>query len=78
MNRCSPVETRKNLELAKNFASIGLDFVCVPVSGSSSKEQLVRIASEALEVLALAAEVEELKSNISMNENHIKEQANDQ
>ena len=59
MKRCSPVETRKNLEVAKNFASIGLDFVCVPVTMSNSKEQLTKIMCDAMELLSLEAEKEE-------------------
>ena len=56
MKKCSPVETRKNLESAKSYASIGLDFVCVPVISSGNKEHLVDMAVNALELLAIQAE----------------------
>lgn len=73
MNRCSPVETRKNLEVAKSYASIGLDFVCVPVINSGNKKQLQMMATNALELLALEAEKEERNSSIAINENHLKD-----
>ena len=73
MNRCSPVETRKNLEAAKNFASIGLDFVCIPVTRSNSKEQLTKIMCDAMELLSLEAEKEERHSSIAINEAHLKD-----
>ena len=63
MNRCSAPDTRMNLNAANALAKSGIDFVCVPVSCSNSKEQLIKIATQSLEVLALSVEVEELKAS---------------
>lgn len=59
MNRCSPVETRKNLESAKILASVGLDFVCIPVSDKWNKNELILQLCEAMEVLARQSEEDE-------------------
>lgn len=59
MNRCSSVETRKNLESAKRLASIGLDFVCIPVTELCGKDELILQLCEAMEVLAKQSEEDE-------------------
>ena len=63
MERCSPVETRNNLAIAKNYASIGLDFVCVPVINQESKKHLQRMAVSALESLAVQSEKDDRDSS---------------
>ena len=56
MNRCSAPETRKNLEAANQLASIGIDFVCIPVSKNASKDELIQQFGDAMELLANEAE----------------------
>lgn len=37
MNKCSPVEMRKNMETAEIYKRGGIDFVCVPVNGNKDE-----------------------------------------
>lgn len=41
IERCSPVEMRKNLEVVETLKSNGLDFVAIPVSSKFTKEVLI-------------------------------------
>jgi len=52
MDKCSPVEMRKNLEIVERYRAIGIDFVAVPVMDSSHKCQLIAQSNEVLEYLA--------------------------
>ena len=49
MNRCSPVEMRKNLELVDNLKLFGIDFVAIPVKDSSHKNSLMKLAKSTLD-----------------------------
>lgn len=40
MEKCSPVEIRKNLESVKAFEDAGIDFVAVPAKNQSHKNSL--------------------------------------
>ncbi len=51
MERCSPVEMRKNLEVVDKLRKFGLDFVAVPVRDDDHKNELIAQSSEALEYL---------------------------
>ena len=73
MNRCSADITRANIKAAKALASIGIDFVCIPVSSAANKKELVIQFGEAMELLALNSEKEDQDSNISMNEDFLKD-----
>lgn len=59
MEKCSPVETRKNLESARALSSIGVDFVCIPVSSIAGKNELIAQGNDALE--SILSEVEGTK-----------------
>jgi len=41
MNRCSPVEMRKNLEVVDTFKRNGIDFVAIPVIDKDHKNKLI-------------------------------------
>jgi predicted nuclease of restriction endonuclease-like (RecB) superfamily len=57
MSRCSADITRANIKAAQSLSSIGIDFVCIPVSSLASKKELVIQFCEAME--SLAADQEE-------------------
>ena len=46
--RCSPVEMRKNLEIAQLFKKYGIDFVAVPVRDQDHKTELIALCDEVL------------------------------
>ena len=73
MKRCSADITRANIKAAKALASIGIDFVCIPVSSATNKKELAVQFCEAMELLALDAEKEDRDSNISINEAHLRD-----
>jgi hypothetical protein len=56
MQKCSPVEARKNLESARALSAIGVDFVCIPVSSMAGKNELISQGNEALESILSEAE----------------------
>jgi hypothetical protein len=41
MSKCSPVESRKNLEVATMYVKYGIDFVAVPVRDQEHKNKLL-------------------------------------
>ncbi len=41
MERCSPVEMRKNLETVDEFRKSGVDFVAIPVKNDDHKKELL-------------------------------------
>ena len=41
MNKCSPVDMRKNLEAVEVLRKAGIDFVPVPVTDNQSKNSLL-------------------------------------
>jgi len=49
--RCSPVEMRKNLEIADLFKKYGIDFVAVPVRNQDHKNELIALCDEVLDQL---------------------------
>lgn len=51
MERCSPVEMRKNLEMVEQFKKAGIDFVAIPARDMDHKNQLVNQGRKILEEL---------------------------
>lgn len=52
IERCSPVEMRKNLQVVEQFKQLGIDFVAIPVRDNDHKKALVALSIEVLEELA--------------------------
>ena len=42
MEKCSPVEMRKNMEVAELFKRTGIDFVPMPARNSEHKQELIK------------------------------------
>ena len=59
MERCSPVEMRKNLELVAEFTKVGIDFVAIPVKSKGHKKQLIQLLDETLEEISEKATIDE-------------------
>ncbi len=51
MERCNPVEMRKNLEAVEIFKKYGIDFVAVPVRSLTHKYELVTLTNKILKEL---------------------------
>lgn len=49
MDKCSPVEMRKNLEVVEQFKRVGIDFVAVPVMNESHKNEMIAMGNEIFE-----------------------------
>ncbi len=56
MNKCSPVEMRKNLEVVDTFKKHGIDFVAVPVMDSDHKNKLIAQSHKIFEDMIEKAE----------------------
>lgn len=56
MEKCSPIEMRKNLIAVEQFKKYGIDFVAVPVRDKNHKILLVNMGNEILEEMATKAE----------------------
>ena len=52
MNKCSPVEMRKNLDVAEHLKNAGIDFVCVPAKNQEHKDELILLGQGILEEMA--------------------------
>ena len=52
MNKCSPVEMRKNLDVVEQFKQAGIDFVPMPVTDESHKAKLIMQGEAILDGLA--------------------------
>ncbi|MEH4965251.1 DUF1382 family protein [Escherichia coli] len=59
MNRASPVDLRKSLEIATNLAHIGIRFVPIPVANAEEFQVLAAELSRKLEQMAVQAEKNE-------------------
>lgn len=59
MNRASPVDLRKSLEIANHFAHIGIRFVPIPVATEEEFQTLAGELSRRLEQMAVEAEKNE-------------------
>lgn len=59
MNRASPVDLRKSLEIATNLAHIGIRFVPIPVETEEEFQTLAAELSRRLENMAVEAEKNE-------------------
>ena len=51
MNKCSPVEMRKALDMVKALSDAGIEFVAVPVLNEARKKQLLIDAMANLDTL---------------------------
>ena len=59
MNRASPVDLRKSLEIANHLAHIGIRFVPIPVATEEEFQTLAAELSRRLEQMAVEAEKNE-------------------
>ena len=59
MNRASPVDLRKSLEMANNLAQIGIRFVPIPVATEEEFQALVARVHNKLGQLVIEAEKNE-------------------
>ncbi|HBM7610104.1 DUF1382 family protein [Escherichia coli] len=59
MNRASPVDLRKSLEIANHLARIGIRFVPIPVASEEDFQTLAAELSLRLEQMAVEAEKNE-------------------
>lgn len=59
MNRASPADLRKALQMARTLADAGIGFICIPVLSADDHNELVEMAAVRLETLALEAEANE-------------------
>jgi len=48
IEKCSPVEMRKNLNVVDRFREYGIDFIAVPVRDHAHKKELAYISMEVL------------------------------
>lgn len=56
LERCSPVEMRKNLQVVEQFKKYGIDFAVVPVRDADHKNELIVQGNEVLEEMVKQAE----------------------
>lgn len=59
MNRASPVDLRKSLEIANHLSHIGIRFVPIPVATEEEFQTLAAELSRRLEQMAVEAEKNE-------------------
>lgn len=56
MDKCKPVQMRKNLEMVNAFKGMGIDFMPIPVRDEAHRIQLAQLGAEILEEMAAEAE----------------------
>ena len=49
MEKCSPIEMRKNLQVVDMFVKPGLDYIAVPVRDINHKNELIALSNDVLE-----------------------------
>ena len=59
MEKCSPIELRKNLLVVKQLSNLGLDFVSIPVKNLEHKLELTNQLNSALEEITAEIELKE-------------------
>ncbi|HDH0729673.1 TPA: DUF1382 family protein [Klebsiella oxytoca] len=59
MNRASPVDLRKSIEIANHLAHIGIRFAPIPVATDEEFQALAAELSRKLELMAVEAEKSE-------------------
>lgn len=59
MERCAPVEMRRNLELVEVFKQMGMDFVPIPVLNESQKAYFLNLMQRQLDIAEKMAEKDE-------------------
>jgi Protein of unknown function (DUF1382) len=62
MNRASPAELRKAMEVATTLLKAGIMFVCVPVMSETDYSDLVHLAKQRMGEMVAAAEAEEAQT----------------
>ncbi|MDH3325883.1 MAG: hypothetical protein OEM38_04100 [Gammaproteobacteria bacterium] len=50
MERCNPVEMRKNLDVVEQFKNAGIDFVAIPARNAEHKKELIAQGEKSLQV----------------------------
>jgi len=66
MDRCDPVEMRKNLEVVGQLKKAGIDFVAIPAKDKDHKAQLIAQTQRVFEhLVALEDELNINKVNIT-------------
>ncbi len=73
MNRASPVDLRKSLEIANHLAHIGIRFVPIPVATEEEFQTLAAELSRRLEQMAVEAEKNEGGAACTLSLNRLKE-----
>ncbi len=68
VERASPVQLRKALELANLFVKMGVNFVPVPVASDEEQQELAAQALDKLAEMEKAAEALESQRNTNNNE----------
>lgn len=62
MEKCSPVEMRKNITAANTYKKLGMDFVVIPAKNHCHKRYLIEMALFAL--LEISNSIEKEESNV--------------
>lgn len=52
MERCSPIEMRKNLQVVEQFKKAGIDFVAIPALNKTHKNELIEQGQKILKEAA--------------------------
>ena len=58
MNKCSPIEMRKALDMVKGLSDAGIEFVAVPVLNEAHKTKLLIDAMANLDKLGVQYELQ--------------------
>lgn len=56
MNKCDPVEMRKNLKVVETLKMQGIDFVAIPVAGELTKDKLIQLMADQFDLLIKESE----------------------
>jgi hypothetical protein len=56
MNKCSPVEMRKALEMVATFKDAGIGFIPIPILSKEHEMELMRLQTRALKQAVVEAE----------------------
>lgn len=59
MNRASPIDLRKAMEVAQRLTRVGIEFVCIPVMGDRDRAMLLTLLGERLDQMIQQADGDE-------------------
>ena len=59
MEKCSPAEMRKNLEMVEMLKKAGIDFVAIPVKNEEEKQKFLGILMQNLDEIQKIVDKEE-------------------